>query len=184
MGLLYGVNNIKRRRNIVGEIGERKVNKLLSKLNKGKYSIINNIKVPSRKGITQIDHVVISNFGVIVIETKNYKGIIYGDENKEYWYKNYYGRKNKFYSPILQNQGHINAIKNIIDDEEIPIYSIVVFISGCELDSKSNFSDDVIYEKELISRILQYKNKVMANKERKNIYNKIFKSSLDCSKVM
>ena len=75
----------------MGEIGEMRVKKKLGKLNKGKYMVLNNITVPYKEGVTQIDHIVISNFGVIVIETKNYKGVIYGDKLDDFWHKICYG---------------------------------------------------------------------------------------------
>lgn len=37
------------------------------------------------KGSTQIDHIVVSKYGVFAIETKNYRGEIYGDDNREKW---------------------------------------------------------------------------------------------------
>lgn len=36
-------------------------------------------------GTTQIDHVVVSKFGVFAIETKNYRGEIYGNDDREEW---------------------------------------------------------------------------------------------------
>lgn len=132
--------------------------------------------IPYKEGITQIDHVVISNFGVIVIETKNYKGIICGDVEDDYWYKTCFGRSTRFYNPIKQNQKHVNAIETIIRNEDIPVYNLVVFINGCKIDS--DFGDFVIYEKMLISRVLKYKKKVMTNKERKILCYKICENKL------
>ena len=65
---------------IKGYIGERLVGKKLKKLNKREYKVINNLLLKTTKGSTQIDHIVISKYGVFVIETKNYKGIIKGNE--------------------------------------------------------------------------------------------------------
>lgn len=56
-----------------------------------------------------IDHVVISKYGVFVIETKNYRGWIIGNEKSEYWTQVIYKRKERLYNPIKQNYGHIKA---------------------------------------------------------------------------
>ena len=70
---------------VKGYVGEKLVAKKLSKLNKRKYKIINNLLLKTSKGTAQIDHIVISQYGVFVIETKNYKGIITGNEYDDNW---------------------------------------------------------------------------------------------------
>lgn len=59
---------------------------------------------------TQIDHIVVSIHGIFVIETKNYKGWIYGNSNNEYWTQNIYGNKYSLYNPLLQNKNHIKSL--------------------------------------------------------------------------
>ena len=56
---------------VKGYVGEKLVSKRLSKLNKRKYKVINNLLLKTSKGTTQIDHIVISQYGLFVIETKN-----------------------------------------------------------------------------------------------------------------
>ena len=96
-----------------GVIGETKIALLLKLLSKEQYKIINNIMIYSKWGTSQIDHIVISIFGIFVIETKNYKGWIFGSENQEYWTQTIYGNKYKLYNPIRQNYSHIQALKNL-----------------------------------------------------------------------
>ena len=80
----------------------------------------------------QIDHILINQFGIFVIETKNYSGRIYGYENQHEWTQvlNYGKVKNKLYNPIHQNRTHIYHIHNILDDNSLPVISAVVFIKG------------------------------------------------------
>lgn len=115
-----------------GNVGELAVKKKLKKLNSKKYLVLNNITLRNYGGntsATQIDHIVVSIYGIYVIETKNYKGIIYGSENGKNWTYNIYGNKYKFMNPINQNYAHIKAIKNVIGKEykNIPYYSIIAF---------------------------------------------------------
>jgi len=99
---------------IHGIIGERPVASFLSALDSKKYLIINDLMIENEGKTSQIDHVVISNYGVFVIETKNYDGWILGDESSNYWTQVIYKRKEKLYNPIKQNYGHVQAIKNIL----------------------------------------------------------------------
>ena len=57
---------------IKGFLGEKSVAFLLSGLDKTKYKLINNIMLQVGNKTTQIDHVIVSNYGIFVIETKNY----------------------------------------------------------------------------------------------------------------
>ena len=62
-----------------GMLGEFLVNFLLTKfLPKEQYTLIKNITLPTYDGTTQIDHIVVSEFGLFLIETKNMKGCIFG----------------------------------------------------------------------------------------------------------
>ena len=78
------------------------------------YHIIDNVLFESNDRSTQIDHIVISPYGVFVIETKGYKGRIRGGEDSEYWTQEYYNYKKSFYNPILQNQGHVRFLSYLM----------------------------------------------------------------------
>ncbi|MBE6632873.1 MAG: NERD domain-containing protein [Ruminococcaceae bacterium] len=115
-----------------GWIGEFQVKLIIGKTKPELQYVINNLVLEIDEGKTsQIDHVVINRSGVFVIETKNYSGRIYGQENHLEWTQvlNYGKVKNKLYNPIKQNKTHIYHISNILT-ENIPITSAVVFIQG------------------------------------------------------
>ncbi|MCA1055278.1 NERD domain-containing protein [Rossellomorea aquimaris] len=115
---------------VKGKIGEGEVKYYLRKLNNSdKYRIFHDILLPSSSGgTTQIDHIVISQAGIFVIETKNYKGWIFGNEQSMQWTQVIYKRKQKFYNPFYQNHGHIKAIERIIGEQiKVPYYNVVVF---------------------------------------------------------
>jgi hypothetical protein len=44
------------------------------------YHSINNVTIPTANGTTLIDHIIVSKYGIFVVETKNIKGWIYDDE--------------------------------------------------------------------------------------------------------
>lgn len=68
-----------------GKVGEKVVAGKLDHLPKDQYRVLNNVTIPTLKGSSQIDHLVVSIYGIFVIETKNYNGWIYGGEHAEYW---------------------------------------------------------------------------------------------------
>ena len=107
-----------------GYYGERYVSKKLEKLS-DEYVVINDVLLQTNYGTTQIDHVVVSPYGIFVIETKNYNGWILGHEKSEEWtqsfwtYRRFRGGTNyqyKFRNPILQNAGHEKALRTLLKD--------------------------------------------------------------------
>ncbi len=67
-----------------GKVGEKVVAGKLDHLPEDQYRVLNNVTIPTPKGSSQIDHLVVSIYGIFVIETKNYNGWIYGGEHSEY----------------------------------------------------------------------------------------------------
>ena len=85
---------------------------------------------------SQIDVVVATTEGIIVLEVKDYSGWIFGNGNHSHWTKVLaYGKKKyRFYNPIKQNQSHINSLRiQSTQFNRIPFYSVIVFYGNCEL---------------------------------------------------
>lgn len=157
---------------IKGIIGEKTTSSILFFLDKSKYKVINNIVLKSGEITSQIDHIVISDYGIFVIETKNYKGWILGGENSEYWTQVIYKRKEKFYNPIRQNLGHIRTLKNCLSEyPNIEYKSIIVFSTKAEI--KVNTTTDVINSYRLIATINRYKTINLTENEKESIFKKI-----------
>lgn len=97
-----------------GEIGEYKIDIQLDQLPKDcRYLsdlLIRNSK--ARSGYSQIDHVVLTPYGIFVIETKNYQGTIYSGKHRKTWSVN---GKFQMMNPFAQNYGHIKALVALID---------------------------------------------------------------------
>jgi len=126
----------------IGKYGEMRVALKLNGLSE-EYITLNDILLPTHYGTTQIDHIVVSPYGIFVIETKNYKGWIFGHENSEEWKQSLLGKKtfwgwsseqHKFRNPIRQNAAHVRAIKSRLKDlGNFTIIPIVVFSDNAEL---------------------------------------------------
>ena len=112
-----------------GKAGEKAVARRLKRLAEEEYKVINDLMLPTSYGTTQIDHVVVSRYGIFVIETKNYKGNIYGSKNAERWVQ--YTRHNQYsmLNPIAQNDLHLKTVKSYLTRLNInaEVYSIIAF---------------------------------------------------------
>ncbi len=144
-----------------GKAGENRVARILKKLPSEKYRIINDILIKNSHGTTQIDHVVLSEYGIFVIETKNYSGWIYGGEHSEEWTKNVYGNKYQFRNPLKQNFAHVKALMEVLEitsqDWLIPI---IAFSNQAIIQVQS--SKNIINFSQLRSCILRYQNPIIS----------------------
>lgn len=155
-----------------GAIGEQNVALRLRSLDKSKYKVINNVVLQAGEYTSQIDHIVISDYGVFVIETKNYKGWILGHEQSEYWTQVIFQRKEKLYNPIRQNLGHISTLKKCLAAyPTIPYHSIIVFSSRATI--KVTTTTDVVYTSQLLRTIKQYTDCNLTELEKENIFEAI-----------
>lgn len=122
-----------------GYMGEFWVRMELNKLPKNKYLVFNDLMFSDEYGTHQIDHIVLSKYGIFVIEMKNYYGLIKGREYDNNWVQ-YLGKtKNTFYNPIHQNYGHIKSLSNLLKIDEEKFISIICFSNQAKLsiDSKT-----------------------------------------------
>ena len=111
---------------IIGELLVKVQVKLY--LDKNVYHLINNVTIPTEDGTTQIDHIIVSQYGLFVIETKNYKGWIFGSEKQKMWTQQIFKTKNKFQNPLHQNYKHTRTLESLLDLESGEAYSIVAFV--------------------------------------------------------
>ncbi|WP_253199432.1 NERD domain-containing protein [Clostridium tagluense] len=163
---------------IKGFTGEKSVAFILSGLDKTKYKLINNIMLQIENKTTQIDHVIVSNYGIFVIETKNYKGWIIGNEFDENWKQVIYKRKEKLHNPIKQNYGHIQALKEILKEyQDINYISIVTFTTKAEL--KVTAKTDVVYTIKLPKTIKKYNVENISDLVKEEIYTKLLSLNVD-----
>lgn len=120
-----------------GLSGEYYVYKHLKFMESRGAKFLFNVYIPKANGeTTEIDVLMISPNGIIVFESKNYSGWIFGSENQKDWYqtlpvgKGRESHKERFYNPIMQNRSHIKHLKAFLG-EEISIHSVVAFSDKC-----------------------------------------------------
>lgn len=149
---------------IVGKAGEHYVKQELKKLPKNKYLILNDIMIKDNNSTHQIDHIVVSEYGIFVIETKQWNGYITGNEYDKKWRQN-----NKYYinNPIHQNYGHVKALENLLHLDNNKFIPIICIPSTAKIKIKSKSHVLRLYE--LNETILSYKVPILDN------YNELYK---------
>ena len=99
--------------------------------------LLRNVYVPRKNDANvEIDLLYITKKGILVIESKNYSGYIFGSDTQRLWTKTLYagedwlGRSmvesHRFYNPIWQNATHIAALEGFLGTN-IKTFSLVVF---------------------------------------------------------
>lgn len=98
-------------------------------LNSDKYHLIKNVTLPTALGgTTQIDHIVISAYGIFVVETKNMKGWIYREEDQAQWTQVHFKQRYSFQNPLRQNYKHIKALTQLLSLDDSSVFSVIVFM--------------------------------------------------------
>ncbi len=159
-----------------GRVGESKVANILNRL-PNEYRVLNNVIIPARGSTSQIDHVVVSPYGIFVIETKNYTGWIFGSDKSERWKQTFKTTEgNYFRNPVKQNWGHVYALAEYLNLDKRVFRPIVVFLDEASLNTETNIP--VIYMSELKRCILSYKQEIVARGSIALIFSKLSKANL------
>ena len=164
--------------------GEARVERTLYGLPKDEYKFINDITIPnpkSRTGTSQIDHIVLSEYGIFVIETKNWSGWIFGSSKQRKWtivHRKYHRLtrswgSQKFYNqnPINQNWGHILALVDYVNIPKHYFYNLVCLTGNAEF--KTEVPDECFSPREMRKHILTYQEKRLSKKLLESVSQKL-----------
>ncbi len=144
---------------ILGWFGEHWTKKELKKLPNNTYKIINNIWLKVNDKIYQIDHIVVSPYGIFSVETKQYNGFITGSKYDKKWVR-HVGKKKYYYTnPIRQNYGHVKALSELLNIDESKIFNIVCIPSTAKLKIKDD--GEVVRNYTIKDKILSYQTVVL-----------------------
>lgn len=110
---------------------------------------------------TQIDHILVSRFGVFVIEAKDYSGWIFASERSRQWTQVLYRVRFRFQNPIHQNYKHICAVRALLDFlPQDTVKSVVVFTGSAQF--KGTVPEGVLMVKDLSGHIEQHATAIMS----------------------
>lgn len=157
---------------IKGLFGEFLVNLAINlRLDKKKYYLLKNVTLPTEDGTTQIDHIIVSIYGIFIIETKNMKGWIFGGEHQKIWTQKIFKHTSKFQNPLHQNYKHTKTIESLLKLDAEKIFSIVTFVG--ESTFKTKMPENVTHGGKFISFIKSKKENLFSEKEVKTIASMI-----------
>ncbi len=151
-----------------GLIGEFIINVLAKwKLDNDTYHLIKNVTLPTENGTTQIDHIIVSIYGVFVVETKNIRGWIFGGQNQKMWTQQIFKHKSKFQNPLHQNYKHVKTLQSLLNLEDNQLHSVVVFIGNSQF--KTAIPENVTYGMGYIRYIQSKIEPVLTQQEKLNV---------------
>ena len=137
---------------------------LRRRLDASLYHVLNDIYLPLDDGsTTQIDHVVVSPFGVFVIETKTYTGWIFGNSRDAQWTQVLPKRKRRFRDPRRQDYLHGQRVMGLTGLLANVVPSVVAF-SG-EATFKTKFPPEVMHFADVADYILSFKSRMIPQED-------------------
>ncbi|MDO4502214.1 MAG: NERD domain-containing protein [Coriobacteriia bacterium] len=121
-----------------GRLNEKTIVRAIEKANlPGRHRVYSNLLVPRQGKATstsEVDVLLLHESGLYVIESKDYKGWIFGSADQQKWTVSYKGgAKNQFFNPLLQNRSHVNALSAYLGVVPGRFSSYVVFSNRAEL---------------------------------------------------
>ncbi|MEX2488938.1 MAG: NERD domain-containing protein [Pseudomonadales bacterium] len=135
-----------------GKLGEFIVRLLTDfGLDRGRYHPLHDVILETPDGSTQIDHILVSAYGIFVIETKHYRGWIFGNANAKKWTQVLYKKKFTLQNPLQQNYKHCMAVQNILEVPAESIISVVVFSGSAKF--KTPMPGNVLKSNKLLAYI-------------------------------
>lgn len=167
---------------VIGAAGERRVNALLTrKLDEQHYTLLKDLILPTSNGTTQVDHIILSHFGIFVIETKNMSGWIFGGKDQARWTQVMRRHKSQFQNPLRQNYLHVKVVQDQLGIRSDQLENIVAFVGSAE--PKTEMPPNVFWSgKDLLSYILSRKTVQFTENEVRDFARKLRDSALDASK--
>lgn len=106
------------------------------------YRRFHDVIVPAKNGTAQIDHILVSPYGLFIVETKNKKGWIFGTEDQTNWTQSIYGKKYYFQNPLRQAFRQKKVLSEYLEIHESFIHTVIFFVGDCKF--KTNLPDNVI----------------------------------------
>ena len=126
------------------------------------YRRFHGIIIPSENGTTQIDHLLVSPYGLFIVETKNKKGWIFGGGRQRKWTQSIYGNNYTFQNPVKQTFRQKKILSEFLDLDETPIHTVIYFVGDCKF--KTDLPANVI-RKRLGKYVKSFKDQVLSPEE-------------------
>jgi len=146
-----------------GDIAETRVRRLLATgLEKSRYTIFNSLVIPAGGGTIRIDHVVVSKFGVFVIESQFTRGWVSGGEFQDRWKQYHWRRFTQFDNPMHRNALQVQALQKLLDIPASKFHPIVVLAGQSGF--KSQMPENLLAPQKLV-RFMSKKGQLLLSDE-------------------
>ena len=140
--------------------------------------LVNNLYFEDETGTHQIDHVLIYHKGIFCIETKHLEGSVHGELNQKEWFTFTNGRKHRLYSPVAQNETHVQVLNNFFKGK-YKIFSVVVFTKE---NKPVGMGEPVVNFSELKNYIINYPiDEDLSSDTMQEIYTKLNEYKKNCT---
>ncbi len=102
---------------------------LLQKLHPGEYTLFSDLYIPRHRGegTTHLDHVVVSLFGVFVIQIEAGDGEINNPPGDSKWTRKSDRGSSTFVNPLNRNRFHVEAVANYLGIPTVCCQSVILF---------------------------------------------------------
>lgn len=142
----------------LGAMAERSLHKQLLRKLPISYRHYRNLVLQTAQGdLTEVDHLIVSPYGIFVIEVKNYQGWIFGGEKQAEWTVQHFRRKHRFMNPLRQNFKHAEAVKHVLGLDKTnadKVRSIVAF--GPRAEFKTPLPKNVMHIDQVADYLQQF----------------------------
>jgi hypothetical protein len=148
-------------------------------LNKHDYHLIKHVTILAGGGSIRIDHIIVSRFGLFVVEIKNMKGLVFGSEDQKTWTLRRFKSARTFQNPLHQIYKHTKTMEDVFGLEPGKMFSIVVFVGECAF--ATPMPDNVIYGGRYIRYIKSKTEVLLTDTEMQQIIQQIADGHLEPS---
>jgi hypothetical protein len=124
---------------------------LAAGLEKNRYTIFNDLRLPLGGGTVHIDHLVVSRNGIFVIESQYARGWVTGTPVQDRWKHSWLNRTSRFDNPVHVNRQQTLAVQQSLNCPATAVHGLVV-VAGHK-GFKSEMPENVLAPEKLIRAI-------------------------------
>ncbi len=114
-----------------GQIAEGEISQSVREVLQGlgsEYDIFEQVTLRAQHGMSTIDYVMVSPYGIFVISICRYSGVLFGDAKDGEWLLKSGRQKEIIYSPLWENRKHSNALEAKLG--KVKMIPVVVLVNA------------------------------------------------------
>lgn len=136
----------------LGSIARTRVRRVLrAALDPRQYTVLDDLTLPAGGGTVHIDIIVVSRFGVFVVDAIHRTGRISGTKAQARWVEQRFGRARRFDNPVHVNFLHVQAVERLLGLPPNAVHGLVAISGRDRLDR--DLPAEVVTVRQLVVRI-------------------------------